>query len=96
MSPTGGNYGGQFDTAAVRTVAHDFAAGRAKNPKANPKGERPAVVGIALPEKVVKRLIDQKLLKVTQEDFNGKPFMQYRFIPEAIKTLQEGFFFSLD
>ena len=90
LSARAGNQDGRFYTALDQGVAEEFAARSASK-----VGDEAALIGIALPKSVVKRLRDQKLIKTIKID--DRSGLQTVFEPGALKILQvEGFFFHID
>src|SRR5262245_40889618 len=90
-----GNFGGKFFTVPDVDVANVFAARSA----AKVAGQQPAVIGVALPLAVSKRLRAQGLLKL--EPIPNPPpgispgAQQWVFQPGALDILKsDGFFFN--
>lgn len=90
LSARAGNQDERFYTALDQGVAEEFAARSASK-----VGDEAALIGIALPKSVVKRLRDQKLIRTIKID--DRSGLQTVFEPGALKILQvEGFFFHID
>lgn len=94
LSAGSGRHGGKFFATTEPHTAWHFADRIAADPTRGARGDKVDLVGIAVPESVMKRLQEQNLVKTKPID--DRPGMHETiFSPQAIAVLKEhGFFFK--